>query len=40
MQGEDLNLLPPDTETIVAEEKKFVLHPNGDFIFDVFTCKG
>jgi hypothetical protein len=39
MQEYNINLLPENTETIVRGEGKYVIHPEGDIVVDLFECK-
>lgn len=39
-QTEDVNILPADVETVAIGARKFAIRPNGNFLIDVFECKG
>ena len=39
-QLNSVNILPSDTDSIVKDEKVFVVHSDGEFILDLFECKG
>jgi hypothetical protein len=40
MQTEKISLLPENVAMIVKEKQDFIIHPENDFLFDLFQCKG
>lgn len=39
-QINSVNILPSDTDSIVRGNATFLIHSDGEFIFDVFECSG
>jgi len=39
-QANSVNIIPSDTETLVRGTKTYIVHSDGEFILDVFECKG
>ncbi len=39
-QTEDVNILPPDVETVAYGTRKYAIRPSGNFLIDVFECVG
>ncbi len=39
-QTEDVNILPPDVQTIAYGSQKYAIRPDGDFLIDVYECVG
>ena len=39
-QSARFNLLPPNAETLVRGKEKYVLHPHGNVLLDLFECVG
>jgi hypothetical protein len=35
-----INILPPDTDTTVRNTSTFLINSDGEFLLDVFECKG
>lgn len=40
MQTEDTNLLPENVEITVLNKQIFTIYPEGEFLFDLFSCRG
>lgn len=39
-QNEVVNILPMNTEVLIRNSNKYVFHPSGDLLIDLFVCKG
>ena len=39
-QTEDTKLLPENVETVIMKNQSFDIYPEGDFLVDLFECRG
>jgi len=39
-QSNSINILPSDVDTIVKGSNTFIVYSEGEFLLDVFECKG
>jgi hypothetical protein len=40
MQSEETSLLPENTELLVVDKQTYDIYPEGNFLLDVFECRG